>query len=735
MARTSNSQPWSSPRPDSVAGQPDASRPPLEIVGSRAPEAAADHNRASDADFAVGITQLRERATVLELSTEEVLDAAARLAHEFTGSSGAAIALGEGGLAVCRARAGFIAPSVGTELTSGAGLSGDCLRSGQVHCCDDTENDPRVVVSASRALGARSILVVPIRRRKQVIGILEVFSSRVGAFGTSELQRMQVLAGIVSDGLEAIERCARQSAQCSSVSARAETNYQSAGEPASRDQAEQHGASDHTGADQPAQSVAELSVNDCFSPPAIEAEPGLRCRAARMAAMLALGCAVVIVLLVIGYWMVAQHGNKPPKSAAPGEGTRTASETAVQNVGRNGAVSPNSGGIADGRPVPLLGVKANSARDFTALALSLEAPVTYNSGRLGSPERVFFDLANARISPELTRGKAVTFTVGDKYVARVRIAQVGGHHVRVVVDMNCRCDYAAVMSSAFPARLMVEIHPSGTPGTMKAADLSTNRASAHSSRPGAAHADAAESIAGSSVPLRIVIDPGHGGSDTGTVGQGGLQEKEVVLDVAQRVGSLLRQRLGAEVVYTRTADQFVPLESRGALANAAHGDLFVSIHANSSDVRTVNGIETFYMDPSSAGRVHNASRDTRALVAVKISESRRFAGAVQQALYSRLAAHSRMRDRGLKAAPLVVLIDANMPAILSEIAFMSSPKEERELRGSSYRQEVAEALFVGIKAYATRTRQRAGRLRRSLTSDSPSRSVTGSIEISGSGSR
>src|SRR5258708_1719591 len=95
---------------------------------------------------------------------------------------------------------------------------------------------------------------------------------------------------------------------------------------------------------------------------------------------------------------------------------------------------------------------------------------------------------------------------------------------------------------------------------------------------------------------RIVIDAGHGGHDVGSIGPGGLYEKDLVLDVAKRVGALIEQNLGSEIVYTRSDDTFIPLERRTSIANNSRGDLFLSIHANSSTLRTAAGVETYYLN-------------------------------------------------------------------------------------------------------------------------------------------
>jgi N-acetylmuramoyl-L-alanine amidase len=215
---------------------------------------------------------------------------------------------------------------------------------------------------------------------------------------------------------------------------------------------------------------------------------------------------------------------------------------------------------------------------------------------------------------------------------------------------------------------------------------------------------------------KIVIDPGHGGHDTGTIGPNGLEEKDLVLEVGRRLGKLLETRLGAEVVYTRKDDTFIPLETRTAIANQARADLFISIHANSSHDPDARGVETYYLNfTSSPEALEVAARENavseksiyelqdlvkKIALKEKIEESREFAGDVQQSLHSGLAVKSpAIRDRGVKKAPFIVLIGANMPSILAEISFVSNPTDEHRLATSEYRERIAESLYRGIAKY------------------------------------
>jgi N-acetylmuramoyl-L-alanine amidase len=215
---------------------------------------------------------------------------------------------------------------------------------------------------------------------------------------------------------------------------------------------------------------------------------------------------------------------------------------------------------------------------------------------------------------------------------------------------------------------------------------------------------------------RIVLDPGHGGQDPGTIGHGGLQEKDLVLDVSLRLEKMLRAQPGTEVIMTRSTDAYVPLEERTAIANSKGADLFLSVHANSSRSPSARGIETyilnFAVDPHAeevAARENAISaatlKDLQGLVKAialnsKIDESRDFATSIHEAMIKNVkAGQASIQDRGVRTAPFYVLIGANMPSVLAEISFVSNPDDERLLARPDQRDKIAESLFQGIEAY------------------------------------
>jgi len=216
---------------------------------------------------------------------------------------------------------------------------------------------------------------------------------------------------------------------------------------------------------------------------------------------------------------------------------------------------------------------------------------------------------------------------------------------------------------------------------------------------------------------RIVIDAGHGGHDTGTIGPTGLMEKDLCLDVALRLGKIIQQKLpGADIVFTRSDDTFIPLEDRTRIANEAKADLFISIHANSSPDHGARGIETYYLNMKGSAEamavaarenavsqqgIHDLEEVVKKIARTeKIDESRELAEDVQDSLSRRIQKTTKpVKNRGVRKAPFVVLIGADMPSILTEISFLSNPADEQLLKKPEYRQRVAEGLYQGVSDY------------------------------------
>ena len=216
---------------------------------------------------------------------------------------------------------------------------------------------------------------------------------------------------------------------------------------------------------------------------------------------------------------------------------------------------------------------------------------------------------------------------------------------------------------------------------------------------------------------RIVIDPGHGGHDPGAQGKG-VTEAELVLDVALRLEKLLQKVPGVEVILTRRTDEFIQLPERTAIANREGADLFLSIHANASTNGLAHGIETYFLNfannqSAAAVAARENAASTQAMGGLpdfvkaialnnKLDESRDFALHVQRAMVERQkTANKTLKDLGVKQAPFVVLIGANMPSVLAETGFVTNAQEAKLLKGNAYRQRIAESLFNAIRKYQT----------------------------------
>ena len=378
---------------------------------------------------------------------------------------------------------------------------------------------------------------------------------------------------------------------------------------------------------------------------------------------------------------------------------------------------------------------------YTRVVIELDRPVEYRRARIANPERIFFDLYGARLSSKV---RDRTLGGDESLVRRIRVGQNQGGIARIVLEVGSVREYSAFVLPN-PFRLVVDINggPSVRPSVKQAAKAeprtSSKKAGTKKSTKKGPAKKTEVATATPPPPLprparptssgkrsliralglkigRIVIDPGHGGHDTGTIGPTGLMEKEVVMDLARRLATLLEERLGSEVVYTREKDTFVSLEKRTAIANQKQADLFVSLHANSSRNRAIRGIETYYLNfTSSANALEVAARENavskksihelqdlvkKITMKEKLEESREFAAQMQRALVKSMARRNGLRNRGVKKAPFIVLIGAQMPSVLAEISFLSNRTDERLLRKPAYRQKMAEALYRGIQRYS-----------------------------------
>ncbi len=350
-----------------------------------------------------------------------------------------------------------------------------------------------------------------------------------------------------------------------------------------------------------------------------------------------------------------------------------------------------------------------SSEDYSRVVLDLSSKVKYEAHVLkptkDKPPRLYVDCSPARLSPYLKP----SIPIKDGLLKRIRLGQYRPQVVRVVLDLASLTNYRVFFLNE-PPRLVIDLIGKEKPA-VKACPTPVTP-------PPKGDLSLAQQL-GLCV-RRVVIDPGHGGKDPGCRNRR-LKEKDIVLKVSHLVAKKLKSKLGCEVVLTRSRDVFIPLEQRTAFANIKRADLFVSIHVNSSPKRRARGIETYYLNFASdeeamrVAALENAA-STRSLselqdllknilLNTKLEESKRLAELVQKNLVSTLQRrYRRVRNRGVKTAPFVVLIGTRMPAILVEIGFLSNPLEEKRLRDPRYLELIAEGIVKGIEAYMRSTK-------------------------------
>ena len=421
---------------------------------------------------------------------------------------------------------------------------------------------------------------------------------------------------------------------------------------------------------------------------------------------------------------------------------RPSAPAAVAAVATAGAASAAAGvvTIRDIRRTPL--------PDGMRVSIEMDGESLFTQDRLDNPPRLFFDLKGARAPGEL---QDATIKFGDGVVRQVRLGRRPQNTTRVVLDIDGVETYT-VFTLYNPYRVIVDVKSSSAAGVAAAspgadpaegvpAGLPAATELKLESKPMAAPETPPAAPRSATVPIpriptepslnlngqfslarqlglgvsRIVIDAGHGGHDPGARANG-LNEADLVLDVAARLKKLLEKQPTIEVTMTRDTDVFIPLEQRTAIANREGADLFLSIHANASRNSRARGVETYFLnfasnpeaeavaarENSTSGRtMHNLPDIVRAIALNnKLDESRDFADMVQKSMVRRLVARNRqLRDLGVKQAPFVVLIGAGMPSVLAEISFLTNKQEAQLLKTGPYRQQIAEALYDAVLRY------------------------------------
>jgi len=385
---------------------------------------------------------------------------------------------------------------------------------------------------------------------------------------------------------------------------------------------------------------------------------------------------------------------------------------------------PEAGESERRGPATIRDIRTSFGRNNGRVVIELSDEVEFTYRQLPAPNRrVYFDLEGVNLASSNLR--TTDIAVENRYLSRIRIGQFSRSATRVVLDFDSFRRYR-VFTLPSPFRIVFDLYGVGRgPGYYSAA-----RAEAGAEEPAEATgepSDGADSNHNGEFSISrqlgarvrtIVIDPGHGGRDPGAVGVGGLTEKAVALDVARRLQTLIEQEMPEIAVrLTRERDEFVELEQRTAIANSAEADLFFSIHANASRRRgSISGAETYFMNfatdreaaelaaAENAYSEFNQSRLDDLLHRITLNnkkeESRELARFIQTHLYRRTrAVNSNARNLGVKSAPFVVLIGADVPSVLVEVGFIDHPIEGRLMNTSDYLDRIAHGLLDGIRAY------------------------------------
>jgi len=343
---------------------------------------------------------------------------------------------------------------------------------------------------------------------------------------------------------------------------------------------------------------------------------------------------------------------------------------------------------------------------FTRVVVDIGNLREYSFNKLVLPDRIYVDIYQAKLNPILHNK---TYLVKNDYIHQIRTAQKSPNTVRVVVDLDFHKVKRFQVWPAFdPFRVVLDIYP------IEAQPETSPEKPSLPAKPTKEGYTMARQL-GLGIQ-RIVIDPGHGGTDPGCIGRNGTKEKTVVLDICRRLKKLLDGHEGLQVILTRESDIFVPLENRTVIANQKQADLFISIHANAHPSRKRFGVETFFLNFSHDSSVIETAARENATSTKNISEmkgilekivrnsksveSKELAEIIQKSLINSLKKiYKDTKDLGHKGGPFWVLIGVETPSVLVEVSHLSNSKEETKLRSAQYRQHIAQGIYNGIKEY------------------------------------
>jgi N-acetylmuramoyl-L-alanine amidase len=358
-----------------------------------------------------------------------------------------------------------------------------------------------------------------------------------------------------------------------------------------------------------------------------------------------------------------------------------------------------------GQTATISNLRYYGTSDQNRLVFDLARPVKYTQRHVSEPDQMVIDLSNAVLGKTAKR-KLEAHKLPDE----ISIRQTDARQVRVILKME-DIELVKLKSLTKPYRLVMDYTSKKTEVDAPAPRATMPRVTRPITEPQRQARLAIETI---------VLDPGHGGKDTGAIGRSGLTEKEVVLDVATRLKDLLQKRLSKKVLLTRTTDSFIELDDRAKFANGNKADLFVSIHINSHPSRKLRGMELYHFGIASDRRAMEVAarengdsidRSTDLVDMIKadlalskrIEDSQTLAWETKTAIAHAVGSTYNLDDHGVKTAPFYVLRYTAMPSILAELSFISNASDEKLLRSPGYRQKMAEGLFEGIRNYLNST--------------------------------
>ncbi len=370
-------------------------------------------------------------------------------------------------------------------------------------------------------------------------------------------------------------------------------------------------------------------------------------------------------------------------------------------------------------PLVVRDLRTWSTAEGTRLVLDLNHKASFTETHLRNPDRVVIEVANT-ILGKSSRQRVSGGTIPQSF----HIAQSRPRVVTITVPRTQGVKYKA-FALTNPDRLVIDLYQKTTDRIRQIGDTSSTSPSAPAVALPAPPAIPSPTV---TEPVRpappkpaaptqtIVIDPGHGGKDPGTIGQHGTTEKEVTLKVAGLLKELLATLPNTRVLMTRDRDAFIELEDRAKFANGKNADLFISIHVNSHPHKGVRGLEIYHFGEAKDQRaLEVAARENGTplsstgqgveyiladlLTTKKIEHSQELAWTAKQAMVTNLNGRYSTIDHGVKTAPFYVLRFTTMPSILAEIAFMSNPAEEEQMRSQPFLAHIAESIFEGVKTY------------------------------------